>query len=527
MLIAFGVGHPMKEVDGMSLMSEVRQKEIEYCRDNLEYFVDTYGHIEDKDNAESIVQPFKMWEAQREALRSIRDHKFNVVLKARQLGFTWLALHYIDWLLTCFPGRTVIALSQKEDDAKELIRRFAYVILANHKELMQEEKSRQTGWDGIVWSANALEVKIKHPNGLVSVLTGMPSSPGAGRSWTANLIFLDEWAFQSFAEEIYKSGFPTVNRPTGGQVLGLSTIERGSFFEQIFTDPDNGYNKIFIPWNADPRRDEAWYEKTKQAMGDAITQEYPATIEEALAVPGGAFFPEVTKKNTLEVRPLDMDEEGKSKNVIKYVCIDYGLDMFSAHWVMVDHRNHAQVYREYDAPNKTISEAAGILLKMNAEESIHSYLAPPDLWNRRQETGKSAANIFSENGIQLVKTSNDLLNGCLSMKEWLKPQVNPVTEETGKSKLTILEGSAPNLYKCLQKIQKDKKKPNIYAKDPHDLTHDVDSLRCFCVYWTTKAEAKSREQKKKIWTEDMIEDYLNANDDGKAYLEAKYGVPEL
>jgi hypothetical protein len=503
-------------------MSETRQKEIEYCRDHLEYFVDAYGHIEDKDNSDSIIQPFKMWQAQREALASIRDHKFTVVLKARQLGFTWLALHYIDWLLTCFSGRSVIALSQKEDDAKELIRRFAYVILANQTELMVEEKSKPTGWDGIVWSANALEVKIKHPNGLVSVLTGMPSSPGAGRSWTANLIFLDEWAFQSFAEEIYKSGFPTVNRPTGGQVLGLSTIERGSFFESIFTDPDNGYNKIFIPWYADPRRDAAWYERTKQAMGDAITQEYPATVEEALAVPGGAFFPEVTAKNTISKDPID--EDGK-KNVIRYVCIDYGLDMFSAHWVMVDHRNHAQVYREYDSPNKTISEAASILQKMSAEEDIHLYLAPPDLWNRRQETGKSAAIIFGENGINLTKTSNDLLNGCLSMKEWLKPQVNNVTDEVEKSKLTILEGAAPNLYKCLQKIQKDKKKPNVYAKDPHDLTHDVDSLRCFCIYWTISAEELKAKKRKKIWTEDMLEDYYNADEDGKAYLVAKYGEP--
>ena len=509
----------------MALIDEVRQKEIEYCRENPEYFIDAYGHIEDKDNAESIIQPFEMWDAQRKALRSILENKFNVILKARQLGFTWLVLHVIAWMLTCFPGRTVIALSQKEDDAKELIRRFANVILANMPALIAEEKGKRAGWNGPVWSANALEVKIKFPNGLVSVLTGMPSSPGAGRSWTANLIFLDEWAFQSFAEEIYKSGFPTVNRPTGGQVIGLSTIERGSFFEQIFTDPDNGYNKIFIPWYADPRRDQAWYEKTKQAMGDAITQEYPATIEEALAVPGGAFFPEVTKKNTLETRPLDVDEENKPRRVIRYVCIDYGLDMFSAHWVMVDQKGNAQVYREYDAPDKTISQAASILQKMSEDEDVHLYLAPPDLWNRRQETGKSAAIIFGENGINLVKTSNDMLNGCFAMKEWFKPQENKITGELGKSKLTILEGSAPNLYKCLQKIQKDKKKPNVYAKDPHDLTHDVDSLRCFCVYWTIAAEAERKEKSKKIWTADLLEDYYNASEDDKAMLVARYGEP--
>lgn len=508
----------------MSVISDIRRKEIEYCRENLEYFVDTYGHIEDKDNEESIIQPFRMWEAQREALRSIKESKFTAVLKARQLGITWLVLHYAAWLLMCFEGRTVIALSQKEDDAKELIRRFSYVILQSMGELVAEEGKAPAGWDGPVWSKTSLEVKIKFPSGLTSVLTGMSSSPGAGRSWTANLIILDEWAFQPFAEEIYTAGFPTVNRPTGGQLIGLSTIDRGSFFEKIFTDPDNGYNKIFIPWHADPRRDETWYENTKQALGDLITQEYPATVEEALAVPGGAYFPEVSKRNTISKVALD---NNGTVNVIRYVCIDYGLDMFSAHWVMVDNKGNAQVYKEYDSPNKTISEAASILLKMSAEEDIELYLAPPDLWNRRQETGKSAAIIFGENGITLTKTSNDMLNGGFAMKEWLKPRKDPLTDEPMQSRLTILEGAAPNLYKCLQKIQKDKNKPNIYAKQPHDITHDVDSLRCFCVYWTISADSKTEKQRKKIWTPDLLEDYLNASDEDKAYLESKYGVPML
>ena len=106
---------------------EIRQMEIEYCRDNIEYFIDTYGHIEDKDAAE-IIQPFKMWEAQREALRSIMNHKFNVILKARQLGFSWLVLHYACWMLLTMEGRTAIGLSQKEDDAKELVRRLGFIL---------------------------------------------------------------------------------------------------------------------------------------------------------------------------------------------------------------------------------------------------------------------------------------------------------------------------------------------------------------------------------------------------------------
>ena len=117
-------------------LQEIRQNQIEYCREHIEYFIDTYGHIEDKD-AEEIIQPFHMWDAQREALRSIATHKLNVILKARQLGFSWLVLHYAAHLLVTMEGRTCIALSQKEDDAKELVRRFG-VILKNMPELIAE-----------------------------------------------------------------------------------------------------------------------------------------------------------------------------------------------------------------------------------------------------------------------------------------------------------------------------------------------------------------------------------------------------
>lgn len=68
----------------MADLQFLREKEIEYCRTNIEYFIDEYGHIEDKD-AEDLIQPFKMWDAQREALRSLMSHRWNVILKARQL----------------------------------------------------------------------------------------------------------------------------------------------------------------------------------------------------------------------------------------------------------------------------------------------------------------------------------------------------------------------------------------------------------------------------------------------------------
>lgn len=490
--------------------NELRQYEIDYCRDNILYYIKTYVHIEDKD-ADELIQPFNLWPAQEEAVESLMSHRLNVLLKARQLGFSWLVLSIASWLLRCWTGRTVIMLSRTEDEAKELIRRLA--VIFRYMPLIAEFNDVPPGWDGPVFRATALQLEIYFPDGPTSTAKAFPSSPGAVRSFTADLLIFDEWAFQQFAREIWTSAYPSINRPTGGRFFGISTIDRGSLFEEIFTDHDNGFNKIFIPWNADPRRDEKWYEESKRALRDKMTQEYPATIEEALEVPGGAYFPEVTHKTHVVKRlpPGNLDN---------YVCIDYGLDMFSAHWVAVDEKGKAYVYREYDSPDRTIGQACDILLDLSKDETITAFLAPPDLWNRSQVTGKSRALAFAEYGVSLTKTLNKLEDGCSAMKDWLLP-----VGEENKSSLQFVEGAAPNLYRCLQKIQKDKNRPNVYAKEPHDLTHDVDSIRCFCVYWISPASA-SKNGKKRKWTWDMYEDYENASEEDKRKLLKIYGEPE-
>ena len=90
----------------------------------------------------------------------------------------------------------------------------------------------------------------------------------------------------------------------------------------------------------------------------------------------------------------------------------------------------------------------------------------------------------------------------------------------------LVEDECPNLYHSLTKIQKDKKKPNVYAKEPHDLTHDPDSLRAFCVWWSSAASV-SEEDRRKKWPEDRLEDYYNASPEDRAYLIKRYGEPIL
>lgn len=497
----------------MSKIGELRQYEVEYCISNPNYFIDNYIHIEDKDNTTDIVQPFVRWKEQREATDSILAHRLNIVLKARQLGLSWLACAIATWYLLQ-SGKTIICMSKSEDEAKELIRRIVF-MLAWCPELFADKKNMPASWEGIVFDSTTLTITVHYPNGVDSRVLGMASGPGAGRSFTADLIIIDEWAFQQYAREIWTAAYPTINSAAGrGKVIGISTIDRGSLFEELFNDPDNGFNKIFIPWYADPRRNKEWYEKTKRAMGDLITQEYPATVEEAMMVPGGAMFPEV-KRATHET------EEELKGNLNRYCALDYGLDALAALFISVDTENREQLYREVERNGYTINQAAECLLSVSRYEHIDAWLAPDDLWNRRQETGKSAADIFAEYGINLVKVNRDLVNGCIAMKEHL------YVDKSGVPQFTVLKGCGDRFFHCMQRIQKDKNKTGVYAKEPHELTHLVDAFRYFCTWWTSPAHKDKEKQRGNKWSADLIEDWKHASKEMKELMRKTLGEPKL
>lgn len=138
------------------------------------YFVENYGHIEDHD-AEELIQPFTLWDGQRKALRVFASERRVVVLKARQLGFTWLALHEGARLIALISGRTVVGLSRSEEEAKELVRRMG-VILRNMPELISESPP-PVGWSGPWFEATTLKITVYWPDGPDSVFQAFPSAP--------------------------------------------------------------------------------------------------------------------------------------------------------------------------------------------------------------------------------------------------------------------------------------------------------------------------------------------------------------
>ena len=214
----------------------------------------------------------------------------------------------------------------------------------------------------------------------------------------------------------------------------------------------------------------------------------------------GQFFTEF-RRDLHVVKPFVVPDHWK-----RYVAMDYGLDMLAAYLIAVDEHEKAYVMREVYQSNLIISAAAAKVKELVAGEPVQLYYAPPDLWNRRQDTGKSVAEIFLDNGIMLVKTSNNRESGWLNLKEWL----NPYTDETGTetANLVIFEGCT-NLIRCLPALVYDKKNPNDVATEPHEITHAPDALRYFVSGRPQRSFVPERTADEELGYDVQVDNFLN------------------
>ena len=152
----------------------------------------------------------------------------------------------------------------------------------------------------------------------------------------------------------------------------------------------------------------------------------------------------------------------------RYLTIDYGLDMLAALWIAQSPDGYSTVYRELYQSGLIISEAAAAMLACELSgEHIDCRLAPPDLWNRRQETGKSAVELFADCGLDFDKSCNERVAGWLALHELLAPR----KDEQGqpRPRLTIFD-TCRNLIRTLPALQHDTRNPSDVANTPHELT---------------------------------------------------------
>ena len=193
----------------------------------------------------------------------------------------------------------------------------------------------------------------------------------------------------------------------------------------------------------------------------------------------GAYFPEF-RVGVHTCAPFDIPKEWP-----RYRAFDYGLDCFACYWAAVDETGRSYIYRELKEKDLIVQEAAAKALDMTLPgEDIVVTFAPPDMWARQKDTGKTLAEVFMLSGMPVVPVSNNRVQGHLLVKEQF------ALREDGKPGVIIFD-TCKELIADVQDIQADEKNPNDCAKIPHEITHTVDALRYYCVSRQTAAEKEA------------------------------------
>lgn len=182
----------------------------------------------------------------------------------------------------------------------------------------------------------------------------------------------------------------------------------------------------------------------------------------------------------------------------KYRSFDYGLDMFACIWWAVDEDGRSWAFREFEQSGLIVSEAASAALSNTLPgESIFVTYAPPDMWSRQKDSGRTMAELFALSGLPITESDNSRVQGHMVMKNMMTPM--PLRDSTVKK--LFPPGKAPDtlpglmifddltrLIADIRDIQADETNPNDCAKQPHDITHSVDACRYFCINRALSAE---------------------------------------
>lgn len=290
-------------------MTKIEIREGLKCQKSALYFIYQYVQIYDATRREWV--PFHLYPAQVEVLNALLTNSLLVILKARQLGMTWLVLAFILWSMLFHPIVTALLFSKRDDEA-------TYLLGVERLKGMYDRLPP-------FLKARSIEVDNDHEWLLSqgSIARAFPTS--AGDSYTASIVFVDEADLVPDLNRLMNSAKPTID--AGGKLILLSRVDKTkpqSEFKNIYRAAKagaNGWHPIFLPWTVRPERTPEWYEQQKRDILvrttalDDLYQQYPATDTEALAPASldkriAAEWLEQCKDESIKPIPADALPEG-------------------------------------------------------------------------------------------------------------------------------------------------------------------------------------------------------------------------
>ncbi len=187
----------------------------------------------------------------------------------------------------------------------------------------------------------------------------------------------------------------------------------------------------------------------------------------------GQFFSEITNEHLFDEYNIPRDHR-----IIG--GLDYGFDMLALVLASCDSEGNLTVFREFYRSNLTLSQGAEWIESVCRGHNVEYIAASPDLWNRRQDTGKSGFEVMTHSASvpPLVKADDRRVPGWRMLREYI----------CGKGgKLKIFK-CCPELFRCLTLLTYDKNRTEDCSDEPHAITHLPEALRYLVMSRPTAAD---------------------------------------
>lgn len=259
-------------------LTEERAVEMGRCYASYSYFIHKYCYI--LDSVEKDWIQFRLWPEQIRVLDGIDTNKLTVILKARQLGISWLCLGYALWNHLFRPVSITSVFSRREQEASYLIGEERLRGMYSHLPLWMKTGLATTSYSVLEWSLSS-----------GSVVRAFSTNSGDG--YVATLAIIDEADLSPDLGTLMRSVKPTIDG--GGKLILLSRSNKSepeSDFKTIYKEAKKGNNSwfpIFLPWMAHPLRNAQWYAEQKREVLsrtgalDELWEQYPETDAQALS----------------------------------------------------------------------------------------------------------------------------------------------------------------------------------------------------------------------------------------------------
>jgi hypothetical protein len=429
------------------------------------------------DKASGDLIAFEPWPAQQEALGIIEATDKLVVPKGRQVGITWLELAAMLWAGTFFGHRLFPIARQSDEYAREAITRL--LILAGYDPTSEPGNLRLLAqsplpklWRPQVAGKTRRELRLANGSTYRALTATQPIARGLAAYWG----LADEYAFWPWPARQLQA------MESGCSRLHIVSTGNGAddAFAALYENAKAGrgaYKTLFIPSDADPRRDPEWYRINVEEAADpeSARREHARSPQDAFRSPEGVYF-----------RRFSFERHVKEITIINnwrtWRAIDFGFRHPACLWAQRSPAGQLFIVDELLPENATTPE---FVAQIKARESSYGLVEPPIVSfcdpagkAANTQTAESEFDIFAREGLRPYGKNSGVRDGCVLIMNALADETHP----------PVVSERCVGLIRALSQVKPHRSKPESYDTDHELFSHPLDALRYLLVNMPQQVE---------------------------------------